>query len=114
MRLSIQEDFTLGGIVSYFDPAKKGYITATDLKQADKQQSLDYLDDEDLHHILTPRKELTSNDPSVAGSAINIESKRYEIDARDRGGADGTALRKAKVDYPRATEFDVRVTRLLH
>ena len=51
---------------------------------------------------------------SVAGSAINIESKRYEIDARSRGGADGTALRKAKIDYPRATEFDVRVTRLLH
>ena len=78
MRLSIQEDFTLGGIVSYFDPAKKGYITATDLKQADKQQSLDYLDDEDLHHILTPRKELTSNDPSVAGSAINDKRLEYQ------------------------------------
>ena len=55
MRLSIQEDFTLGGIVSYFDPSKKGYITAADLKNADVHQSLDHLDDEDLHHILTPR-----------------------------------------------------------
>ena len=55
MRLSIQEDFTLGGIVAYFDPKKKGYITAADLKQADVQHSMDHLDDDDLHHILTPR-----------------------------------------------------------
>ena len=35
MRLSIQEDFTFGGIVALFDPKKKGYITADDLKRAD-------------------------------------------------------------------------------
>ena len=35
MRLSIQEDFTFGGIVTLFDPKKKGYITADDLKRAD-------------------------------------------------------------------------------
>lgn len=45
MRLSIQEDFTLGGIVAYFDPMKKGYITAEDLKKADALHSLDHLDD---------------------------------------------------------------------
>ena len=41
MRLSIQEDFTFGGIVSFFDPSKKGYITAEDLKRADVHNSLD-------------------------------------------------------------------------
>ena len=41
MRLSIQEDFTLGGIVNFFDPSKKGYITAADLKNADALKSLD-------------------------------------------------------------------------
>ena len=31
MRLSIQEDLTFGGIVSFFDPSKKGFITVEDL-----------------------------------------------------------------------------------
>ena len=35
MRLSIQEDFTLGGIVTLFDTTKKGYITANDIRRAD-------------------------------------------------------------------------------
>ncbi len=51
---------------------------------------------------------------SVAGSAVNIQSRRYEIDAGSRGVVDGTALEKAKSECPGATEFDVRVTRLLH
>ena len=41
MRLSIQEDFTLGGIVTLFDKEKKGFITVDDLKKADVFRSLD-------------------------------------------------------------------------
>ena len=52
MRLSIQEDFTLGGIVNFFDPSKKGYITAADLKNADVLKSMDQLEDDDLHYVL--------------------------------------------------------------
>ena len=51
---------------------------------------------------------------NLNGSPVSIESKRYEIDAGSKGLADGTALQQAKSDYPRATELDVRVTRLLH
>ena len=48
MRISIQPDFTLGGVVHFFDPGKKGYINVSDLKSADCMQSLDALPDEDL------------------------------------------------------------------
>lgn len=53
MRLSIQEDFTLGGIVTLFDTSKKGYITADDIRKADDLQSLDHVEDDDLDHIMS-------------------------------------------------------------
>ncbi|MEM9152552.1 MAG: hypothetical protein AAGB19_19135 [Cyanobacteria bacterium P01_F01_bin.3] len=41
-------------------------------------------------------------------------SARYEIDAESSFKADNTARGRAGNDYPKATEYDVRVTRLLH
>ena len=38
---------------------------------------------------------------------------RYEIDAPSKAKADGMAFQMAKKDYPKGTEYDVRVTRLL-
>ena len=52
MRLSIQPDFTLGGIVNFFDPSKKGFITVEDLQRVDVLQSLDHLQDEDLRFVI--------------------------------------------------------------
>ena len=40
MRISIQQDFTLGGVVHYFDSGKKGYITVDDIRAADSMSSL--------------------------------------------------------------------------
>lgn len=52
MRLSIQQDFTLGGIVNFFDPSKKGFITVDDLQKADVMKSMEKLEDEDLKFAL--------------------------------------------------------------
>ena len=41
-------------------------------------------------------------------------SARYEIDAASTMGADDTARTRAGNDYPCATEYDIRVTRMLH
>ena len=51
MRISIQQDFTLGGVVHYFDSGKKGYITVDDIRAADSMSSLKQFDDDDLRHI---------------------------------------------------------------
>lgn len=42
-----------------------------------------------------------------------LATARYEIDAESRQTADSNACVQAKCDYPGATEYDVRVTRLL-
>lgn len=42
-----------------------------------------------------------------------IMATRYEIDASGRTDAHDTALFKAGKEYPRATEYDIRITRLL-
>jgi hypothetical protein len=49
------------------------------------------------------------------GQASNCRSgsTRYEIDAESRVNADYTARYQARHDYPAATEYDVRVTRVL-
>jgi hypothetical protein len=41
------------------------------------------------------------------------ETARYEIDAESRVKAHDFAWDQAKSDYPKATEYDVRVTRML-
>lgn len=51
MRISIQQDFTLGGVVHFFDSAKKGYITVEDIKGADTMSSLDQFADEDFNDL---------------------------------------------------------------
>ncbi|MBD0335057.1 MAG: hypothetical protein ICV62_06185 [Cyanobacteria bacterium Co-bin13] len=43
----------------------------------------------------------------------SIFTKRYEIDACSRLEADRAALYRAESEHPRATEFDVRLSRLL-
>ena len=46
----------MGGIVTYFDPSKKGYITAVDLKQADSFKSMEHLEEDDIHYILDSQR----------------------------------------------------------
>lgn len=47
------------------------------------------------------------------GEAFRAGTERYEIDADSRSRADGLAKTQARQDHPYATEYDVRVTRLL-
>jgi hypothetical protein len=42
-----------------------------------------------------------------------IMATRYEINASGRDDAHDTALHKAEKEYPKATEYDIRITRLL-
>lgn len=42
-----------------------------------------------------------------------IYTERYEVNAPSLSGADEAALSKATGVHPRASEFDVRITRLL-
>lgn len=42
-----------------------------------------------------------------------IGSNRYEISAESRDFADSAALLKARSDHPKASEYDVRITRML-
>ncbi|WP_017325201.1 hypothetical protein [Synechococcus sp. PCC 7336] len=51
---------------------------------------------------------------SLMSNTTRIMSERYEINARSLLRADDSALERAKNDHPQATEFDVRITRLLH
>lgn len=46
-------------------------------------------------------------------AANRIMATRYEINASDRTDAHDTALFQAGKDYPKATEYDIRITRLL-
>jgi len=48
-----------------------------------------------------------------ASSSSCLRSARYEVDAESREQADLAARSQATGDYPKATEYDVRVTRLL-
>jgi hypothetical protein len=47
-------------------------------------------------------------------SSMHVETARYEIDAPSQNQAHDTGLHQAKNQHPKATEYDVRVTRLLH
>ncbi|MBX2863890.1 MAG: hypothetical protein KTR27_10060 [Leptolyngbyaceae cyanobacterium MAG.088] len=42
-----------------------------------------------------------------------IMATRYEINASGRTDAHDTALFQAGKDYPKATEYDIRITRVL-
>lgn len=43
-----------------------------------------------------------------------IYSERYEINALSRAAADRAALLMAETSHPKASEYDIRVTRVLH
>lgn len=51
-------------------------------------------------------------DPST--SKPSMYSERYEIAALSRIAADRAALLMAETSHPKASEYDVRVTRILH
>lgn len=44
----------------------------------------------------------------------SIFTKHYVIDASSRLEADQAALHKAEAEHPRATEYDVRLSRIIH
>lgn len=46
-------------------------------------------------------------------SLRRILSARYEVNADSLNSADHNARDRAQSDYPRASEYDVRVTRIL-
>lgn len=48
-----------------------------------------------------------------SSSVPRIYSERYEVNAISVRGADEAALSKATGVHPKASEFDVRITRLL-
>lgn len=48
-----------------------------------------------------------------AGTSPRIYTDRYEVDALSIIGADEAAISKATGIHPKASEFDVRITRLL-
>ena len=45
--------------------------------------------------------------------APHSATTRYEIDAESQSLADMNARNRARTEYPSATEYDIRVTRLL-
>jgi hypothetical protein len=49
-----------------------------------------------------------------AGLNSRIYSERYEIPGDSRHTVEAAALEKAENIHPKASEFDVRITRLLH
>ncbi|NER78040.1 MAG: hypothetical protein F6K42_00350 [Leptolyngbya sp. SIO1D8] len=49
----------------------------------------------------------------AASASPRIYTERYEVDAMSVSGADEAALSKATGIHPKASEFDVRITRLL-
>ena len=64
MKLAIQHDFTIGGLVQVFDPKKKGFITLSDLRNSDISGNLSSIEEEDMKYIFrgvsSPKnKELT-------------------------------------------------------
>lgn len=48
-----------------------------------------------------------------ADMSCRAGTMRYEIDAESRSAVNGMARAQARTDFPSATEYDVRVTRLL-
>jgi hypothetical protein len=48
-----------------------------------------------------------------ADQSKRIGSARYEVDAESPRVAHETAFSSARTDYPRATEYDIRITRVL-
>jgi hypothetical protein len=50
---------------------------------------------------------------SSQNTAPRVYTDRYEVDAISLQGADEAALTKATGVHPKASEFDVRITRLL-
>lgn len=48
------------------------------------------------------------------GILPRVYTDRYEVDAPSKFDADHSALLKAENIHPKATEFNVRVTRLIH
>lgn len=46
-------------------------------------------------------------------ASTRIYTERYEIDALSISGADEAAISKATGVHPKASEFDVRITRIL-
>lgn len=47
-------------------------------------------------------------------NTVRMLSARYEIDADSKYAADYTARGLAGTQYPTATEYDIRVTRMIH
>ncbi|MEL6221793.1 MAG: hypothetical protein AAFR31_04005 [Cyanobacteria bacterium J06627_8] len=48
-----------------------------------------------------------------SSEASQMGSMRYEIHAESRSLADNVARSQARTDHPSASEYDIRVTRLL-
>ncbi|MBF2034846.1 MAG: hypothetical protein IGR92_05030 [Leptolyngbyaceae cyanobacterium T60_A2020_046] len=47
-------------------------------------------------------------------SSPRVYTERYEVDAMSASDADRVALSKAENIHPKAAEFGIRVTRLIH
>jgi hypothetical protein len=58
------------------------------------------------YEVLIDFKEYSSQDSHVGSS-------RYEVHAESRSLADNAALSQARTEHPAASEYDIRVTRLL-
>ena len=66
-----------------------------------------------MHHtyeVFVDIKEFASQ----RSSATRMLSARYEVDAESKYSADYAARGLAGNQYPSATEYDVRVTRMIH
>jgi hypothetical protein len=65
-----------------------------------------------MHHsfeVLVDIKEYED----LTNHCSRLMTARYEVDADTQSLAHDTARNRAKHDYPKATEYDVTVTRLL-
>ena len=70
MRLAIQQDFTLGSLVSQFDHDKKGFVTIDDFRpQASLEAQI-----EDLHYLFTQQKspKISAASPTFATSENDL------------------------------------------
>ncbi len=65
-----------------------------------------------MHHIYEVLVDIKKYRELVETNAQLLET-RYEIGADTKDEAYGSALTQATSDYPQATEYNVRVTRLL-
>jgi hypothetical protein len=61
------------------------------------------------YEVLVDIKEFAS----LMNNAFHSGTTRYEIDAESKQKADYMALLQARIDHPKGTEYDVRVTRFL-